>query len=311
MSLYFLTVATTVCIYVLLAIGLNIIVGYAGQPSLGHAAFFGIGAYSAAIAMTRWGWPFWLSLATGAASAAAAGALVGLVSLRLKEDYLAITTIGVNFVVVSAFLYWPFFGQALGIGGIPLPALWGQPPGKLAYLVLVVLLTAGAAAADWWLRSSWLGAVLRAVREDETAALSIGVNLAQAKVAAFVMGTGLAGLAGGLYAPFMGFISPGDFGFILSITILAMVVVGGAGALRGAVAGAVLLGALPEAVRFVGQYRMLVYGGVLILILRFEPAGLLGDESRLWKAMVGGFRWLGGRLRRQATRPVPERAAKG
>lgn len=311
MSLYLITVTTTVCIYVLLAIGLNVIVGYAGQPSLGHAAFFGIGAYTTAIAMTRWDWPLWSSLATGVAAAAAVGGLVGLVSLRLKEDYLAITTIAVNFVVVSAFLYWPFFGQALGIGGIPLPALWGEPPGKPSYLLLVMLFTAAAGLADWWLRSSWLGAALRAVREDETAARSIGINVAQAKVAAFVMGTGLAGLAGGLYAPFMGFISPGDFGFVLSVTILAMVVVGGAGTLRGAIAGAVLLGALPEVVRFVGQYRMLVYGAILILVLRFEPAGLLGDESRLWRSMVAAARWLGEGGRRKAPSPASERTVKG
>lgn len=311
MSLYLVTVATTVCIYVLLAIGLNIIVGYAGQPSLGHAAFFGIGAYTAALAMTRWGWEFWAALAAAVAAAGAAGALVGMVSLRLREDYLAITTIGVNFVVVSAFLYWPYLGGALGIGGIPLPALWGLPPAKPPYLALVLLFTAAAAAADWWLRSSWLGAALRAVREDETAAQSVGVNLAQAKVAAFVMGTALAGLAGGLYAPFMGFISSGDFGFLLSVTVLAMVVVGGAGTLRGAVAGAVLLGALPEAVRFVGQYRMLVYGAILILVLRFEPAGLLGDDSRVWAALAGAARRVAGRWHRRPPEAAAGRTARG
>lgn len=285
MSLYLVTVATTIAFYVLLAMGLNIIVGYAGQPSLGHAAFFGIGAYMAAIAATRWGWPFWAGLAAATAAAATAGALVGLVSLRLREDYLAITTIGVNFVVVSAFLYWPFFGQALGIGGMALPALWGFEPSKSAYFVLVLMAVLAAGVVDWWLRNSWLGAALRAVREDEPAALSCGINVAQAKVAAFVIGTALAGLAGGLYAHFMGFVSPSDFGFLLSVTIMAMVVVGGAGTLRGAVAGAVLLGALPEVVRFVGQYRMLVYGALLIAVLAFEPSGLLGDDSRLWRAL--------------------------
>ena len=288
MSLYLITVATTLCIYVLLAIGLNIIVGHAGQPSLGHAAFFGVGAYAAAIAMTRWDWPFAPALAVAVLAAAAVGAFVGLVSLRLKEDHLAITTIGVNFVVVSAFLYWPFFGQALGIGGIPLPALGGHPPSKPVYFLLVLALTGGAMLLDVWLRRTWLGASLWAVREDELAALAIGVNPSQAKLAAFTIGTGLAGLAGGLYAPFMGFISPGDFGFLLSITLLAMVVVGGAGTLRGAVFGALLLGALPEAVRQLGQYRMLLYGALLILVLRFEPAGLLGSGSRLWRWLARG-----------------------
>ncbi len=311
MSLYVVTVATTVAFYVLLAIGLNIIVGYAGQPSLGHAAFFGIGAYMAAIAATRWGWPFWAGLAAATCVAAVAGALVGLVSLRLREDYLAITTIGVNFVVVSAFLYWPFFGQALGIGGMSLPALWGLEPGKPAYLALVLLVVLAAGAADWWLRNSWLGAALRAVREDESAALACGIPVAQAKVAAFVIGTGLAGLAGGLYAHFMGFISPGDFGFLLSVTVMAMVVVGGAGTLRGAVTGAVLLGTLPEVVRFVGQYRMLVYGALLIAVLRFEPSGLVGDGSRLWAALGRMASGVLGRLRRVEASAVAEKVTKG
>jgi branched-chain amino acid transport system permease protein len=286
LGLYHYTVGITVGLWVLLAMGQNIITGYAGQISLGHAAFFGIGAYTSAILSTKYGVSFWLALPSAVVTTALIGALLGSVSLRLRHDFLAITTIGINFVVVSVFLYAEYFGAALGIGGIPIPSLLGMRFGKPQYLVLVLAAIALAVVLDRVIKRSWLGLGLEAIRNEEDAAAAAGLNISQLKIVAFAIGTGYAGLAGSLYAHFMTFISPGDFGFPVSITILCMVVLGGIGTLRGAVVGAILLGLAPEVFRFLRDYRMLTYGALLVVLMRFMPAGLLGDASPLWKRLT-------------------------
>jgi branched-chain amino acid transport system permease protein len=287
-GLYYYTLGITVGLWAVLAMGQNIITGYAGQISLGHAAFFGIGAYASALLSTRYGLSFWLALPASAAITAAVGALLGSVSLRLRHDFLAITTIGINFVVVSVFLYSEYFGASMGIGGIPVPRALGAAFTKPMYLGLVALLMGLAIAGDRLLRRSWLGLSLEAVREEEQAAAASGLNVSALKITAFGIGTGYAGLAGSLYAHFMTFISPHDFAFPVSITILCMVVLGGLGTLRGALLGALLLGLAPELFRFLRDYRMLTYGALLVVLMRFLPAGLLGDGSPLW-------RWLAAR----------------
>jgi branched-chain amino acid transport system permease protein len=288
--MYVLTVATLVGIYAILALGLHTITGLAGQISLGHAAFFGVGAYALALLTVQGGWSFWPALGAAALAAAACGALVGLAAIRVREDFLAITTMGVNFVAVSTFLYVPLFGGALGIGGIPGPVAAGGLAGKAAFFALVLAGVAAALTLNLWLGRTWAGLALAAIREDEVAAEAAGVDVRKFKVVAFTVGTGLAGVAGGLYAAYLGFISPGDFGFPLSITVLCMLVLGGLGTHRGAVAGAVLLGAAPELFRFLADYRMLTYGALLLLLVRFQPGGLLGDTSALWRWLARGPR---------------------
>lgn len=276
---YYVTVGILLGIYVLLAVGLNIITGYAGQASLGHAAFFGIGAYATAILTTTYGVSFWMALPAATLTAAVAGAALGALSLRVRDDFLAITTLGVNFVVVAVFLYLPFFGGALGIGGIHLPTIGARQMSKPEYFLLVLACTALGLLADRLLYRSWAGFALAALRDDELGAASLGIPTAAYKVLVFVIGTAYAGLAGVLYAHYITFITPQDFGFILSITVLCMIVLGGVGTLRGAVAGALLLGAVPELFRFLRDYRMLMYGALLMLLMRFQPQGLLGTGS--------------------------------
>jgi branched-chain amino acid transport system permease protein len=279
--MYAVTVATLVGIYAILTLGLNTITGLAGQISLGHAAFLGVGAYTSAILTVRYGWDVWAGLAAATGVTALFGALVGALAIRVREDFLAITTMGVNFVVVAVFLYFPFFGGALGIGGMPAPTLMGWTLGKPAYLALVGVGVALALAINLWLLRSWAGLALLALREEEDGARAAGVDVRRFKILAFTIGTGLAGLAGGLYAHFMTFISPGDFGFPFSITILCMLVFGGIGTNRGALLGAVVLGVAPEVFRFLADYRMLTYGTLLLLLMRFQPQGLLGEGSLL------------------------------
>ena len=288
---YVYTVATLVGIYCILTLSLNTITGIAGQISLGHAAFLGIGAYTAAILTVSHGWDFWSALLAAVVAAGGAGALVGAAAIRVREDFLAITTMGVNFVVVSVFLYFPLFGGAFGIGGIP-PATWlGTPLGKPGFFLLVLGGVALAFGVNAWLLRSWAGLALLATREDEDAARAAAVDVRKFKIVAFTIGTALAGLAGSFYAHYLSFISAGDFGFPFSITILCMLVLGGIGSNAGAIVGAALLGILPELFRPLADYRMLTYGALLLLLMRWAPHGLLGDRALL--------RWRPLRARRQ------------
>jgi len=283
--MYVYTVATLVGIYCILTLGLNTITGIAGQISLGHAAFLGIGAYTAAILTVSYGWDFWPALIAAVVAAGGAGALVGAAAIRVRQDFLPITTVGVNFVVVAVFLFFPFFGGAFRIGGIPAPRWFGAVLGKPGFLVLVMAGVLLALAVNLWLLSSWAGLALLATREDEDGALASGVDVRAFKIMAFTLGTALAGLAGSFYAHYLTFISAGDFGFPFSITILCMLVLGGIGTNRGAIAGAVILGVLPELSRPLADYRMLTYGALLLVLMRWAPHGLLGDASLLGRAL--------------------------
>jgi len=284
--MYLYTVATLVGIYCILTLGLNTITGIAGQISLGHAAFLGIGAYTSAMLTVSYGWDFWPALVAAVAAAGGAGAIVGAAAIRVREDFLAITTMGVNFVVVAVFLYFPFFGGAFGIGGIPTPVVLGAPLGKPGFFALVVGGVLFALAVNLWLLRSWAGLALLATREDEEGAHASGVDVRRYKIVAFTIGTALAGLAGSFYAHYLTFISAGDFGFAFSITILCMLVLGGIGTNRGAIVGALILGVLPEVFRPLADYRMLGYGTILLVLMRWAPHGLLGDEGALWRALV-------------------------
>src|SRR5437867_6259207 len=155
--MYVYTVATLVGIYCILTLGLNTITGIAGQISLGHAAFLGVGAYASAILTTRYGWGFWPALVAAVLAAGGAGALVGAAAIRVRDDFLAITTMGVNFVVVAVFLYFPFFGGAFGIGGIPAPLWFGAPLDKPGFFLLVLAGMLLALGVNLWLLRSWAG----------------------------------------------------------------------------------------------------------------------------------------------------------
>src|SRR5512137_1055269 len=283
LSGYFITILITVLIYAILAHSLNIITGHAGQISLGHAAFFGIGAYTSALLYGGAGLPFWLSVPLAAIVAGIIGAILGIPCLRVRDDFLAITTMGINFVVEAFFLYTPFFGGAMGMGGINLPGWFGREMTKPEYAVLILIVFAFLLVLDWWLGRSWVGLAWASIREDEVAAEAMGVDVVRFKVVAFVMGSAIAGLAGGFYAHFLTFIMPQNFGFGQSIVILSMVVFGGIGSRWGPIVGAVILGILPEVSRPIMEYRILIYGILLLGMMRFQPGGLLGPESILSK----------------------------
>ena len=280
---YLITILITIVIYAILAHSLNIITGHAGQISLGHAAFFGIGAYTSAMLYTGAGLPFWISVPLAALVAGIVGAILGIPCLRVRDDFLAITTMGINFVVEAIFLYAPFFGGAMGIGGINLPNWFGREMTKPEYFVLILAVLVLLLILDRKLGRSWIGLAWASIRDDEQAAATMGVDIVRFKVLAFILGSAIAGLAGGFYAHFLTFIMPQNFGFGQSIVILCMVVFGGIGTRWGPIFGAIILGVLPEISRPIMEYRTLVYGVLLLAMMRFQPGGLLGSESILPK----------------------------
>jgi branched-chain amino acid transport system permease protein len=280
MELYLISLATVAAINVMLAVGLNMISGFCGQISLGHAAFYGFGAYAAALAAVAGG-PFIGNLVIGVVAAACVGFIVGFISLRVREDFLAIATMGVGFLFLGFVRKQEWLGAEMGISRIPAP-----PLDRTAFAALCVGLAACVIAISLHIGRSWMGRTLSAVAQDEDAARSIGVNVPRFKLAAFTIGTAIAGLAGGLYAYLTQLIVPDAFNFIQSVTILAMVVIGGIGSTWGAVAGAIILTLMPEAFRFINDYKLLVYGMLLLVVMRFANGGIAG----LVGAIVGRFR---------------------
>ncbi len=284
---YHLDVLTTSLLYALLALGLNLIVGLTGVLHLGYAAFFAIGAYTYGLLNLRAGWPFWPSLVPAAAVAGLFGVGIGLPALRVRGDYLAIVTLGFGEIVRIAFTNLErWTGGPNGLLGIDHPRLWwpghgifdfGVASAPYYYLVCAAVILAAALCVR--LSRSRIGRAWVAIREDELAAACAGIPVLQLKLLAQGCGGAIAGLAGAVFAAKQGTITPDSFDFILSVMVLAMVVLGGLGSVRGAIVGALVLGSLPELLRGFDQYRMLAFGLAMIVIMRLRPQGLFGRSS--------------------------------
>jgi branched-chain amino acid transport system permease protein len=270
MGIYEISLATVVGINIILALGLNMITGFCGQISLGHAAFYGVGAYTSAL-LAKAGTPLPLAIAAGMISAGIVGLIVGLCSLRVRHDFLAITTMGVGFLFLGIVRQQEFLGGELGISAIPSSGF-----GKIGYLIIVLILAGFMTAFSLWIKRSWMGFAFDAVADDEDTARVVTVDVNAYKLAAFAMGTSMAGVAGGLYTFFARFLMPDDFGFIASITVLSMVVVGGIGSVFGVIVATIILTLMPEFFRFISDYKLLVYGALLFAVMRFAPEGLAG-----------------------------------
>ncbi|NLF46561.1 MAG: branched-chain amino acid ABC transporter permease [Syntrophomonadaceae bacterium] len=264
---YYLRIIILIGINIILALGLNIITGVTGQLSMGHAGFMSIGAYTAAILTMKFGLPFWMALLAGASLAAFFGFLIGIPTLRLEGDYLAMVTIGFAEIIRVFFLNFEPGGKAVGLYGMPqhttFTIVW-------VLVIIVILLNAK-------LLESRTGRAFYAIRENEIAAQASGINTTRFKVLAFTVGSFLGGLGGGLYAHYMSYIAPQDFAFMKSIEILNMVVLGGMGSIPGTILGTIILTIAPEMLRIVADYRLLFYGALLVILMIFRPNGLLGD----------------------------------
>ena len=280
---YYLDVLIMAGIYILLAVGLNVIVGFAGLLTLGFAAFYAIGAYTYAILNTKLGLGFWPSLPLAASFAAMTGLLLAIPALRLRGDYLAIVTLGFGEIVRLVLNNWDSFTNGPnGITGIAPPLLFGLSLGSLkAYYYLVFLFVIVSVIVIRRVEASRIGRAWIAIKENEIAAATMGIDTTKYKLYAFAFGTFWAGAAGILFAAKMRFISPESFTFMESVLILSMVILGGLGNTYGAVFGAFILVLLPEMLREVQQYRMLLLGMGLVILMVFRPQGLIGGTKRV------------------------------
>lgn len=284
-SAYAFTVLTLMGIWSIAALGLNVITGYAGQFNLGIGVYMGTGAYATAMLTTVAGFDFWAALPCALGISAVMGFLTGLPALRVRDDSLVVFTIGLVFVFESLLVYLPYFGGPVGIGRIPHVFIGGTPLGTEAYLALVIAGLVIVATASIYLRRAWLGLAWAGIRENELATDVIGIHPARFKLYAFTIGATMAGLAGVLYAHFIHYVTPYDFGFLPSIYVLVMIVFGGLGTIRGAIFGACFLTLLPELFRFVQDYRNLIYGAMLIGLMLYEPDGVFGKNSKTWRLL--------------------------
>lgn len=272
-------------IWSIVTLGLNVITGLVGQFNLGIGVYMGTGAYAAAMLTTAGGFSFWEALPIAVLLAALMGALTGLPALRVREDSLAVLTIGMVFIFESLLVYLPYFGGPVGISRIPRATIGGHFADRDMYLLIVWGGLLLCTLICIYLRRAWIGIAWESVRDNELAAQVIGIYPARFKLYAFAIGGAMAGLGGVFYAHFIRYITPYDFGFVPSIYVLTMLVFGGIGTIRGAILGACFLTALPEVFRFVQDYRNLIYGASLVLLMLYQPSGLLGNDSIVWRGL--------------------------
>jgi branched-chain amino acid transport system permease protein len=270
---YYARILMLVGINIILAVSLNLIVGFTGQLALGHAGFMAIGGYAAALLTMKLHTPFVFALVLGGLFAAAIGILIGLPILRLKGDYLAITTLGLGEIIRVAIQNIDAVGGASGLAGIP-------PYTTFAWVFFLTVVTV---LIVYNIIHSSQGRAMISVREDEIAAEAMGINTTKYKIIAFAIGAFFAGIGGGLYAHYIMFMDPGSFNFLKSFDIVTFVVLGGMGSLTGSILSAGILTFLPEVLRTFSEYRMIIYPIALILIMRFRPQGLLGSNEFSFK----------------------------
>ena len=268
---YLQATLATICINIILAVSLNLITGFTGQFSLGHAGFMSIGAYICALILLRF--PtlpgFLAGLLAGAVLAALVGILVGLPTLRLKGDYLAVATLGMSEIIRVILTNLEITNGAAGLSGIPQFVNW----------FWLYLFSAGTVLLLVNFLNSSHGRACISIREDEIAAESVGIPVTRYKVIAFTVGAFCAGIAGGLYASYFYFLKPGTFGFLKSIDVLVIVVLGGMGSMSGSILAAVLLALISTFLQSFPELRMILYSLLLIVIMIFRPQGLMGSKE--------------------------------
>jgi ABC-type branched-subunit amino acid transport system ATPase component/ABC-type branched-subunit amino acid transport system permease subunit len=274
-------VIAMVAITAIVGVGLNVLLGLAGQLSLGHVGFYAIGAYTCAILTTRFAWSFWAVLPLAGIAAAIAGALLAVPALRVRGPYLAMVTIAFGFVIEqSAAEMKGLTGGWNGIMNIPRPTFFGLQMDEFGIGVAALALLALLLVLFARLRDSAWGLAMRATRDAEVASQSIGIDLVAIRTLAFVISAFLAGIAGATFAILTNFVSPESFPFFQSITFLLVVLIGGAGTVLGPVAGAIVVVLLPEILSFLAEYRLLFFGALLLLVLWLVPEGIVGAIER-------------------------------
>jgi branched-chain amino acid transport system permease protein len=282
---YYFTLLNFIGIHTLLVVGLNLLLGYAGQISLGHAAFFGLGAYASGILTATYGVNPWLALLAGLAISALAAFLIGIPALKLKGYYLAMATLGFGIIVYIVLNEASHLtGGPSGLSGIPSLSVAGFPLNTARRLYLLVWLAVGGILAlSANLVDSRTGRALRALHDSEAAAESLGVDTARMKLKIFIWSALYASLAGSLYAHTLNFIAPASFGFMFSIKLVTMVVLGGMASIWGSLLGAGVLTVLPEVLTAFHDFEVIIFGAILMVVMIFLPRGLVRGLMDLWE----------------------------
>lgn len=260
-------------INIILAVSLNLITGFTGQLSLGHAAFMSIGAYASGILTAKLGLPFIVGILGAALAAALAGVLIGVPTLRLKGDYLAIATLGFGEIIRIIGLNWKYIGGAMGLNDIPRYTNWTWLFGIIVLTVVVI--------SNFL--SSYNGRAVISIKEDEIASTSMGVNTNYYKVLVFTIGALFAGISGALYANYFYFIRPDSFGFMKSVDILVIVVLGGLGSIRGSILSAIALSLVSLSLQGIPELRMVIYAVILFIMMVYKPQRILEPIRKLVK----------------------------
>lgn len=283
---YFLHIAVLINIYIILSLSLNLIVGMGGMLSLCHAAFYGIGAYIGTLLMVNFGCPFLLALLVAVVGTMLLSSVISIPSLRLKGDFFILGSMGFQSIVFILLYNWTDLTRGpYGISGIPVPSFFGWKISGLSlwFAFSTAVMLASTTLLVFIMRSPF-GRTLKSTREDELAASALGKNIPMLKVKTFALAAGFAAVAGMLFAGYMRYIDPTSFTMMESVFILSMLIIGGAGNIRGPIIGAIVLVVLPEALRFVGMpdaiaanMRQVIYGLAIIVLIRWRPQGLLGE----------------------------------
>lgn len=277
-SRYIVNVAILCLLYAILSLSLNLVTGFMGITTLGHAAFYGVGAYTAAILSTRYGFSFLATFLLGAALAALFGLILGAPTLRVSGRYLTIVTIGFCEITRLVELNWVDLTRGpMGIPRVPAPELFGfkmGTPTSKYYIVLVLLVLTVLLVHN--LTNSRIGRCVAAIKGDNLAASAMGINTSKYKLMVFVISGAIAGLAGAFYAHYMSFVDPNSFAYDQSVLILSMTILGGLGSIHGSIIGAIALIVLPELLRDFMEWRQVIYGLILALMVIYKPNGLLG-----------------------------------
>lgn len=281
-SRFTLEIMTNLFFYVVVCLGLNIIIGYAGLLHLGYAAFFAVGAYTTGVMSSRFGIDFWLTLPISVFAAVLAGLAIGFPTLRLRGDYLAIVTLGFGEITRLTIRNLDITGGAIGLIGIQRPVLFGVTLNQISHFYYMFFILAILAIfVSYRLHDSRMGRAWEYIREDEDAAAAMGINVTTSRLYAFIIGSSFGALAGSFFAAKMTAISPDSFMFIHSVMFLMAVVLGGMGKIPGVVLGAIIVVLIPELSREIGQYRLLIFGFLLLIIMLYRPQGIWPDRPTL------------------------------
>ena len=281
-------VATNVLIYICLGLGLNIVIGLAGMLDLGYIAFYGVGAYTYALLNLHYGMSFWVCLPFAAFLAMIAGCIIGYPTLRMRGDYLAIVTLGFGEIIRLILENWNEFSFGpSGIANIPRPGFFGVDMSLEAATVYIYFLMIGLVIFTVFvvnrLQNSRIGRAWIALREDEIACQAMGIDKTRTKLTAFALGATWAGMVGVIFAAKTTFINPASFTFLESAIILSIVVLGGMGSIIGVIIGAFILILLPEYLRAFSDFRMLMFGAIMVIMMVFRPGGLIQMPRRTYK----------------------------